>query len=47
MMHNLKIINLFCLFTMAIFAPIESVPIEIEGKYVCTLGDSRFFRLQL
>jgi len=30
MMHNLKIINLFCLFTMAIFAPIESVPIEIE-----------------
>jgi len=30
MMNNLKIMNLFCLFTLAIFAPIESVPIEIE-----------------
>ena len=30
-MDNLKTMNLFCLFTLAIFAQIESVPIETEG----------------
>jgi len=40
MMHKLKTMNLLCIFTLAIFAPIESVPIEIEDGCTTTMSKS-------